>query len=152
MNELPDGCEALRTTNGQDLQPVISACEQAIGNYTTEDMRACWAGEIIDASRGANIAECLMDELEDCCITQLPAACSSLRDATGSAVLTGAAQCREALGLFVHGTAEPCLEEENMTAETQGTSIVDCLEAAYGFRSGPVTISDGQLCPTTAPA
>ncbi|TPX12502.1 uncharacterized protein E0L32_000679 [Thyridium curvatum] len=148
MNELPDDCKALRTSNGQDLQPVISACQQAIGNYTTSDMRACWAGEVTDDSRGTNIADCLMDELEDCCITQLPAACSSLRGATGAAVLAGALQCRKALGLFVHGTAKPCLDDKNITAETHGMSIVDCLEAAYGFRSGAVTISDAQLCPT----
>ncbi|CAG9988821.1 unnamed protein product [Clonostachys byssicola] len=150
MNELPDGCQALENTNGLALEPVIQACEEALGKYATEDMLQCWEGDIRDESKGTYIADCLLYELESCCITELPEACSRLSGATGSAVPSGAAECRDALGIFVHGIASPCLDQANVTDETQGNSIVDCLEVAYGLRSGPVTIVDNKICPTTA--
>ncbi|CVL11497.1 uncharacterized protein FPRN_14076 [Fusarium proliferatum] len=152
LNELPDGCQALETTNGVALKPIIPECENALGSYITNDMKECWAGEFTDQSRGQYIADCLLYELEDCCITSLPQACSDLRGKTDSAVVDGADQCRHALGPFVHGIASPCLDKDNITNQTQGQSIVDCLEVAYGFRSGPVTITDGEICPrTTSP-
>ncbi|KAG4270027.1 hypothetical protein FPRO04_11859 [Fusarium proliferatum] len=152
LNELPDGCQALETTNGVALKPIIPECENALGSYITDDMKECWAGEFTDQSRGQYIADCLLYELEDCCITSLPQACSDLRGKTGSAVVDGADQCRHALGPFIHGIASPCLDKDNITNQTQGQSIVDCLEVAYGFRSGPVTITDGEICPrTTSP-
>ena len=112
-------------------------------------MKDCWAGNITDQSRGTYIADCLEYELELTCITELPSDCKELGDATGFAVPAGAAKCREALGPFVHGTSAPCLDEDNITDATQGKSIVDCLEVAFGFRSGPVTITDGEICPRT---
>ncbi|KAG4292542.1 hypothetical protein FPRO06_12030 [Fusarium proliferatum] len=152
LNELPDGCQALETTNGVALKPIIPECENALGSYITDDMKECWAGEFTDQSRGQYIADCLLYELEDCCITSLPQACSDLRGKTDSAVVDGVDQCRHALGPFVHGIASPCLDKDNITNQTQGQSIVDCLEVAYGFRSGPVTITDGEICPrTTSP-
>ncbi|VUC28715.1 unnamed protein product [Clonostachys rosea] len=150
MNELPEGCQALENTNGLALEPVIQACEESLGKYATEDMLQCWEGDVRDESKGTYIADCLLYELEDCCITELPEACRRLSGATGSSVPSGAAECRDALGIFVHGIAIPCLDEANITDETQGNSIVDCLEVAYGLRSGPVTIVDNKLCPTTA--
>ncbi|KAF5227499.1 hypothetical protein FANTH_14760 [Fusarium anthophilum] len=150
LNELPDGCQALETTNGKALESIIPGCEKAIGSYITDDMKECWAGEFTDQSRGEYIADCLLYELEDCCITSLPQVCSDLRSNSGSALVDGADQCRHALGPFVHGIASPCLDADNITPQTQGKSIVDCLEVAYGFRSGPVTITDGEICPRTS--
>ncbi|KAF5969004.1 pre-mrna-splicing regulator wtap [Fusarium bulbicola] len=150
LNVLPDGCQALETTNGKALESIIPGCEKAIGSYITEDMKECWAGEFTDQSRGEYIADCLLYELEDCCITSLPQVCSDLRSKSGSALVDGADQCRHALGPFVHGIASPCLDADNITPQTQGKSIADCLEVAYGFRSGPVTITDGEICPRTS--
>ncbi|KAI1691469.1 hypothetical protein Ddc_24207 [Ditylenchus destructor] len=123
LNELPDRCQALETTNGVALNPIIPECEKALGSYITDDMKDCWAGEFTDQSQGQYIADCLLYELEDCCITSLPQACSDLRGKSGSAVVDGANQCRYALGPFVHGIASPCLDKDNITNQTQGQSI-----------------------------
>jgi hypothetical protein len=152
MNELPEDCKPMWKTNGDDLKPIIAACRKDIGKYLTEDMEECWEGEVTKDSRGEYIADCLMYELEDCCITELPKECKDLNGARESAITAGADRCRDALGLFVHGIAGPCLDKERVSTATRGDSIVDCLEVAYGFRSGPVTISDAEICPRTSSA
>ncbi|KAL6915066.1 hypothetical protein FSST1_012826 [Fusarium sambucinum] len=150
---LPAGCQALETTNGILLVPVIAACTLALGPFAAGNIATCLATTPSLFTVGADIAECILTALEGRCITTLPDACTDLEDSNGLALVANVALCATALGPFAAGSAATCLATGAITSSTQGTSIVECLRIAFGFDSGTGTVTGSALCsePTTTP-
>jgi hypothetical protein len=91
--------------------------------------------------------------LEERCITTLPDACTDLANANGLELVADVAICAVALGPFAAGSAATCLSTGDITGDTTGTSIVECLEIAFGLASGSSTVTGLPFCdePTTTP-
>jgi len=111
----------------------------------------CLTTSVSIFTAGSDVADCILTALESQCITTLPQPCVDLQDSNGLALVADVAQCAVALGPFAVGSAATCLATGSITGSTTGLSIVDCLEIAFGFQSGVVTITDLALCPTATP-
>ncbi|KAK2756831.1 UbiD family decarboxylase [Colletotrichum kahawae] len=148
---LTDSCAQLSSTNGLALAPVIAACTLELGPYAAGNVLTCLSTTISLTTTGQSIANCVTNALEASCPTTLPDACVNLQTSNGLALLTDIPLCTAALGPFAVGTAATCLATGAISALTQGSSVFECLQVAFGLAPSVVTVTNPALCPTQAP-
>ncbi|KAI8298066.1 hypothetical protein K4K61_012155 [Colletotrichum sp. SAR11_59] len=148
---LTDSCAQLSSTNGLALAPVIAACTLELGPYAAGNVLTCLSTTISLTTTGQSIANCVTNALAASCPTTLPDACVNLQTSNGLALLTDIPLCTAALGPFAVGTAATCLATGAISALTQGSSVFECLQVAFGLAPSVVTVTNPALCPTQAP-
>ncbi|KAF4817540.1 Aspercryptin biosynthesis cluster-specific transcription regulator atnN [Colletotrichum siamense] len=148
---LTDSCAQLSSTNGLALAPVIAACTLELGPYAAGNVLTCLSTTISLTTTGQSIANCVTNALAASCPTTLPEACVNLQTSNGLALLTDIPLCTAALGPFAVGTAATCLATGAISALTQGSSVFECLQVAFGLAPSVVTVTNPALCPTQAP-
>ncbi|KAJ4995922.1 hypothetical protein K4K48_009342 [Colletotrichum sp. SAR 10_66] len=148
---LTDSCAQLSSTNGLALAPVIAACTLELGPYAAGNVLTCLSTTISLTTTGQSIANCVTNALAASCPTTLPDACVNLQTSNGLALLTDIPLCTAALGPFAVGTAATCLSTGAISALTQGSSVFECLQVAFGLAPSVVTVTNPALCPTQAP-
>ncbi|KAM9883424.1 hypothetical protein VD0002_g1098 [Verticillium dahliae] len=126
-------------------------CRNTHHRWTGSDSRFSVLHSYSWTLRGWQHSDCVVTALEARCITTLPDACASLSSSNGLALVGNIAGCTVALGPFALGSAATCLSTGSITSSTTGASVVECLEIAFGIRSGTVTITDPALCATPTP-
>ncbi|KAI8287250.1 hypothetical protein K4K60_012673 [Colletotrichum sp. SAR11_57] len=142
---------SLSSTNGLALAPVIAACTLELGPYAAGNVLTCLSTTISLTTTGQSIANCVTNALAASCPTTLPDACVNLQTSNGLALLTDIPLCTAALGPFAVGTAATCLSTGAISALTQGSSVFECLQVAFGLAPSVVTVTNPALCPTQAP-
>ncbi|KAI8225997.1 hypothetical protein K4K55_008714 [Colletotrichum sp. SAR 10_96] len=148
---LTDSCAQLSSTNGLALAPIIAACTLELGPYAAGNVLTCLSTTISLTTTGQSIANCVTNALAASCPTTLPEACVNLQTSNGLALLTDIPLCTAALGPFAVGTAATCLATGAISALTQGSSVFECLQVAFGLAPSVVTVTNPALCPTQAP-
>ncbi|KAF4932684.1 hypothetical protein CGCF245_v010356 [Colletotrichum fructicola] len=148
---LTNSCAQLSSTNGLALAPVIAACTLELGPYAAGNVLTCLSTTISLTTTGQSIANCVTNALAASCPTTLPDACVNLQTSNGLALLTDIPLCTAALGPFAVGTAATCLSTGAISALTQGSSVFECLQVAFGLAPSVVTVTNPALCPTQAP-